>query len=352
MKKNEFKKLLKQEKNPILSDRKVLFILFAFLSIILLMNGLLMIGKPNVIIVEPIIGFVVIGATLILEVPLIYVDIATDLKIKKMYKKHLAEEDYKNCCKRIKKPIIILGLILAILSSLILIDFIYCELTGNKPFISIKDNSETREYMQKYRGFFYDYYKCDDGRTYIKLPTSSLEDPYFVNVAGEDILLQRTEIIKDKVYIGIPTNFTKASKDHINTRYSATNIASTESGEVYQYKDGKINFVISKTTNYVENEQIEDTLDATIYAFDTYLGDYITWEDQIIQTIGENKKVGILGFSIDYKETEFGQYYCYMWMYSVDGQYIINSFDVDKEYMDEWKTLGPIMEDTLEFVDI
>lgn len=352
MKKSEFKKILRQEKNPILTDRRILYVI----SIIYIINILFMVVnmgnlENDITIVEESLGFIVGGGTLIFVIPAIIIDTAIDIKINKMYKKHLAGEDYKNSVKRIKKPIIIISLILGIIGALILLDFSYCEFTSNRPILSIKDTKEEREHIEKYKAFLYDYYKCDDGRKYLKSQHSEFIDPYYINIGGEDILLERTEIIKDKVYIGIPNKFTKASEEHINTRYNLSNMVEYEAKEIYQYKDGKINFISAITDNHVENNEIEDALDALIYGFDTYMSDYITWEEQIIQTIGEDRKVGIISFYMDIPQIEYGKYYCCMWIYSVDGQYVINSFDVDSEYMEEWKGLGMRIEDTLEFAE-
>lgn len=350
MKKSEFKKTLRQEKNPILTDRRILYIVSAIYIINMLIITIGQIGS-NITIIEASLGFIVGGGALIFCIPAIIIDIATDIKINKMYKKHLAGEDYKNSVKRIKKPIIIISLILGIIGALILLDFTYCEVTTNRPILSIKDTKEERAHIEKYKAFLYDYYKCDDGRKYLKSQHSEFIDPYYINIGGEDVLLERTEIIKDKVYIGIPNKFTKASEEHINTRYSLSNMREYEAKEIYQYKEGKINLISAITNNNVENSEIEDSLDALIYVMDTYMSDYITWEDQIIQTIGEDRKVGIISFYMDIPQIEYGKYYCCMWIYSVDGKCVINSFDVDSEYMEEWKGLGMSIEDTLEFAE-
>ena len=352
MKKREFKKILRQEKNPILKDRRILYIISIIYAITIVLSVINM-SQPesNIVITEAALGFIVGGGALIFVIPAIIIDISTDIKINKMYKKHLEGENYKDSVKRIKKPIIIISLILGIIGALILLDFSYCMFTLNRPILSIKDTKEERTHIEKYKAFLYDYYKCDDGRKYLNLQNSEFIDPYYINIGDEDVLLERTEIIKDKVYIGIPNKFIKATEEHINTRYSLSNMIEYESKEVYQYKDGKINFISAISNQNIENNEIEDALDVLIYGFDTYFSDYITWEDQIIQTIGEDRKVGIISFYMDIPQVEYGKYYCCMWIYSVDGKYVINSFDVDSEYMEEWKELGQIIEDTLEFVE-
>ena len=198
MKKRKFIKQLKKEKNPILLDKNLLFIAYPFFIIVILMSGILMYKLTDVIIVESYLGFVVSGLMLVLAIPYICVELAIDLKVNKMYKKHLKGEDYNNCCKRVNRKLIIISIILGIVGSLIVIDFLYSTITGNKPIISIKDKNSTIEYAEKYNGVLYDYYKFDDGRTYLKLSLTPFEDPYFVTMAGEDVFLKRTEIIEDK----------------------------------------------------------------------------------------------------------------------------------------------------------
>ena len=353
MGKSKFKKLLREEKNPILKDRRILYPVLILAFLIVLLNCII-IYRTSITIDQYIdfkmdVFYVLIAVYLLLALPAVLIDISTDIKIAKMYKKYKNQEDYKDCCTRIKKPIIIISLVLALFGSIMLLDFTYCEFSGNRPILSVKINSE-EEYIEKYRTFLYDYYKCNDGRKYLLIVGTKFEDDYLIKAGEEDILLKRFEIAKDKAYIGIPSNFTKASQEHIDARYTASNLG-TGNIECYQNEDGKINFLIRKTEDELKNEDVEEFLDYLEYFLDESFGEYITWEDTLIQTIGEGRKVGILAFKINIPEIEGGNYYCYMWFYSLNGKSVINSFDVDASYEKEWKTLGEKIENTLEFIN-
>ena len=353
MGKFKFKQILRKEKNPILRDRIILYPLIILAIVILILNGII-IYRGSISIDQDIrfnmnVVYTVVGVYLILVLPSIIIDIATDIKISKMYRKYKKQEDYKNCCKRIKKPIIIISLILGLFGILMLLDFTYCEVSANRPVLSVKVKSE-EDYFEKYRTFLFDYYKCNDGRKYLRVVGEKLDDNYLVKIGEENVLLKRTEIEKDKVYIGIPSNFTKSSQEHIDTRYTASYLG-TGDIECYQNEDGKINFLIRKTEYELKNEEVEDYLDYMFNFFDNIFGEYITWGDVLIQTIGEERKVGILEFNANIPEVEGGNYYCYMWIYSIDGKGVINSFDVDKSYENDWKVMGEKIEDTLEFIN-
>ena len=353
MGKFKFKKILREEKNPILHDRRILYPLI-ILAIITTILNCIIIYRKSITVNQEIkfnmeLVYTVVGVYLLLVLPAILVDIASDIKISKMYKKYKNQEDCKDCCKRIKKPIIIISLILGLFAIIILLDLTYCELSGNRPILSVKVNSG-EEYIEKYRTFLYDYYKCNDGRKYLKIVGTKFEDDYIVKIGEENIVLKRIEIEKDKVYIGIPSTFIKAPKENINERYAASNFGKG-STECYQNEDGKISFIIRRTEEELKNESVEDFIDYLEYFFDKSFGEYITWGDILIQTIGEDRKVGILEFNMNIPGVEEGNYYCYMWFYSINGKLVINSFDVDVSYEKEWKELGEKIEDTLEFIN-
>lgn len=352
MGKHKFKQILRKEKNPILTDRRILYPII-ILNIIGIIINILIIQKTAVSIEEVVevdmnIALIIIGIALLFEIPAVIIDLLTDVKISKMYKKYKNQEDYNNCCTRIKKPIIIISLILAIFGVVELLDLSYCKYTANKPILSIK--VEENERYEKYRTFVFDFYKFNDGRKYIDLVGKKFDDPFKVNTGEKTILLNRTEIKKDKVYIGIPSEFKKASIEHINERYP---LLDTEENEVecYQNEDGKINLVISKPNYELKNEDVETFLEALVDLYDYTYGDHITWGDTFMQRTENGKKIGVMEFNINMPEVENGNFYCCMWIYSIDDKCIINSIDIDVIYEKEWKNVAEKIEDTLAFLN-
>lgn len=177
MKKSEFKKMLRKEKNPILKDRRILFILFVLIIPLIIMNGLIMLDLINMD-VQPVVLLIhwiiyMIGVT-----PACIIDIMTDVKIKKMYKEYNEGKDYKESQKRISKVFIIISLILAVLVLVEQSDFAYSVITENRPILSVKDETESKKYTEKYKSIFYDYYKTNDGSTYIRMKNSEFERFY------------------------------------------------------------------------------------------------------------------------------------------------------------------------------
>ncbi len=177
MKKSEFKKMLRKEKNLILKDRRILNVLFILVIPILIMDGLILLDLINMDIQAEVL-FIHWIIYMIGFAPVCIIDIMTDRKINKMYKEYSEGKDYKDTQKRINKSFIILSILLVIVASVEQLDFAYSVITENKPVLSIKDKTESEKYSEKYESLFYDYYKTSDGNTYIRMKNSEFERFY------------------------------------------------------------------------------------------------------------------------------------------------------------------------------
>ena len=196
MKKSEFKKMLRKEKNPILNDRRILFILPILVIPLLIMDGLILLDLINMDVQTGVL-FMHWIIYMIGVAPACIIDIMTDIKVNKMYKEYNEGKDYQESQKRINKAFIIISLILAVLVLVEQSDFAYSVITENTPILSVKDEKESKKYSEKYKSIFYDYYKTNDGNTYIRMKNSEFERFYAERITIAKYIEKFNENLKE-----------------------------------------------------------------------------------------------------------------------------------------------------------
>lgn len=188
MKKREFIKELRKEKNEILRNRRIIYILF-ILAIVYLISTYYIISDKSPVKVSMSLYWTQWAWYAITIIPSCIVDIDTDNKIKKMFEEYKkGNKDYKNTQKPISKKMIILALIVGLIGLIELSDFTYSIITGNKPIISVEEKVENERYSGKHKTLLYNYYKCGDGEVYLRLKKEGFKKGYAEKVSIEEYI--------------------------------------------------------------------------------------------------------------------------------------------------------------------
>ena len=188
MKKREFIKELRKEKNEIFKNRRILYIL-PVLAIVYLISTYYILFDQSPVKISMSLYWIQWALYAIAIIPACIVDIDTDSKINKMFEEYKkGNKDCRNSQKPISRLMIILALIVGVIGLIELSDFSYSIITGNPPKISLEEHVENQRYSEKYKTLFYDYYKCDDGEVYLRLKKEGFRKGYAEKVSVEEYI--------------------------------------------------------------------------------------------------------------------------------------------------------------------
>lgn len=176
------------------------------------------------------------------------------------------------------------------------LDWTNTVVTGNKPVFSIQYASEWL-YGKCYHSIFYDYFSFNNGRKIIKGTNEQIPYIYELNYEdGNKIELTRIEIIKNKIYIGIPSFLKEMSKISIDGRVNPYILSLY--GIKGETETGNISYVFScyTTDENIKNSEVNDKINELIYFYKNYYKENLTISKTYIEQI-DNKNIGVIEYN-------------------------------------------------------
>ncbi len=173
--------------------------------------------------------------------------------------------------------------------------------------------------VAKYKSLFYDYYKCKDGRRFYYTKNISFNpDMYTMDLGEEYIPLYTAEIIKNRVYLSLPSGFqdlTEEMKD-MNTENVEKII------KLFAIKDAgtgiQTNILVLKNGE-CKNSEINDMLEEDKNFIEKSYKEQIEWGEVYVNQLG-NKNVGIYEYTIN---NEYNKEYHYCSIFSLNNELIL-----------------------------
>ena len=338
--KKEFKKKLIKEKDEIIKDKKIIKLIYLFIIPLLILE-IVRIYYRNINDFEIQLFRWIIEIVAI--IPILLINININRKIKRMYKKHINGEEYKNTEKRISKKIIVCSVIISIMLLGYSLDWVNTVVTGNKPIFSKLEKSQEKN--EQYSSLLYNYISVNNGRKLIKPKKEIITNPYLYSFEdGSELKLNRTELIKNKVYIGIPNflkDMNKESKDSINGM------------KILAFQGIKFDLIsyIFSSNQYnetIDNKEIDEKIRDNIQFQKKMYKDSISILKNYITKI-DGKNIGIVEYVVNkennYKENHFN------FIFECEGKLIESDVLIFTNQENVNNGLGELMIRTLEIYD-
>lgn len=340
---SEFKKRLKQENNKLIKDKKILNMAYILvIPIILLEIWKLYYRNINDFEVQWIRWIIEIFAI----IPIIFVNFLINKKISKMRKKQISGEEYNNTEKPINKIVLICVLIISVLLLAYCLDWNHTVVTGNKPLFSVLDKEGSNEYGKKYKSIAYKYIVINNGRKFLGPKNKLIPNPYlYRSEDGTEIELIRTELIKGKLYIGIPNFLKNLTKETENNIYNDIKVLCN-----YGIKNDTAAFVFisQKTDIKINNNEIEKALEEDIKTYNKMYNNKIAILKKYTKKI-DGKNIGVLEYNVEWENGVKANYF--QFIYESKGELIKSEFMIATEQGFPSSVYGEMILSSLEIYD-
>lgn len=145
------------------------------------------------------------------------------------------------------------------------------------------------------------------------------------------IVLEKKQIIDDKLEIFIPQTFSLMSEETAKLKYPSENRPKV----IYTNEDATINITFTYSTSKVSDETLGEMKAYLKNNFDN-LYPSATWYEDEIETIN-GKKVGVFELLTPAVDT---QIYNLMFFFELDGRLMIGSFNCTEKQMEGYKPIA------------
>lgn len=294
VRKSEFIKKLKKEKNEILKDRKIIRHLYILIIPLIILEIVKYFYRNiNGFSVQNIrYGIIMIGI-----IPAMIMSLSINKKITRMYKKFINNDKYEKSEKRINKIFMIFIMLVSIVCLTYSLDWVHTIVTGNRPIFSKK---YTKEWIsgQGYHSVFYNYYSYNNGRKLIAKRNEPIINSYeIVYEDGSKIEFNRIEIIKNKIYVAIPSFLKEMSKTANEGELNPYLLSIY--GVKYETEEEYLSYVFScvDINRNIENSKINDKINELINFYKKSYKDKITISKTYIEQI-DNKNIGVVEYNV------------------------------------------------------
>lgn len=256
-------------------------------------------------------------------------------------------KNIKKTEKRVNRLIIICTMLFSVICLTYSLDWTNTVVTGNKPVFSIQYASEWL-YGKCYHSIFYDYFSFNNGRKIIKGTNEQIPYIYELNYEdGNKIELTRIEIIKNKIYIGIPSFLKEMSKISIDGRVNPYILSLY--GIKGETETGNISYVFScyTTDENIENSEVNDKINELIYFYKNYYKENLTISKTYIEQI-DNKNIGVIEYN--FKSDNIIENHC-EFLFEYKGKLIKCDFMITCNELFSNNYMGEYLIKTIEIYD-